>query len=99
MPEDKSEYTFENINACAHQFGVSLPTVSKYKAQFKKAGDTFTKKKKKGTQNNKARGSSTHSKTPVSTETYFYHINGVKITFEDQPKILKIGKKGIIVEY
>ena len=83
----------------AQQMEVSVATVSNYRAYFKKKGDIFP--------NNRGRKSKNSSKStvvkqsPATTfsDTYKYNINGIQVTFSDKPKALRIGKKGLQVEY
>ena len=83
----------------AKQMEVSVATVSNYRAYFKKRGDVFP--------NNRGRKSKNYSKStainqnPGTTfsDTYKYNINGIQVTFSDKPKALRIGKRGLQVEY
>ena len=86
-------------NEAAKEMGVSVATVSNYRAYFKKKGDVFP--------NNRGRKPKNSSKTKetiidskrVFSDTYKYNINGLIVTFSDRPKSLRIGKKGMVVEY
>jgi transposase len=83
----------------AQKMEVSVATVSNYRAYFKKKGDVFP--------NNRGRKSKNSSKSTVTkqnlassfSDTYKYNINGIQVTFSDKPKALRIGKKGLQVEY
>ena len=83
----------------ASEMGISIATVSNYRAHFKKKGDKFP--------NNRGRKPKNSSKTKaVATgsiksfsDDYKYNINGLIVTFSDRPKSLRIGKKGLVVEY
>lgn len=83
----------------AQQMEVSVATVSNYRAHFKKKGDVFPNnrgRKPKNSSNSKAvKGNS----SSAFSDTYKYNINGVQVTFSDKPKSLRIGKKGLQVEY
>ena len=82
--------------------GVSIATVSNYRAYFKKKGAVFP--------NNRGRkpnvvavkdNSSIQNIKSVNqfSNTYKYNINGLQVTFSDKPKALRIGKRGMVVEY
>lgn len=85
-------------NEVAEKMRVSAATVNNYRAYFKKKGDTFP--------NNRGRKPKTlpiiQKTTPIKSafsDSYSYNINGLIVTFSDPPKSLKIGKKGMVVEY
>lgn len=88
----------------AEIMGVSAATINNYKAYFKKHGDKFPdnrgrkpKSGKKATASKTAATSNVYNGTAGSD--YQYVINGIKISFSDRPKSLRIGKKGMVVEY
>lgn len=85
----------------AEHMGVSAATINNYKAYFKKHGDKFPdnrgRKPKAGKKSASATTSNSYSGT-VGSE-YQYVVNGIKISFSDRPKSLRIGKKGMVVEY
>ena len=83
----------------AELVGMSAATINNLKAQFKKQGDVFP--------NNRGRRVSLASKGKSDNSVYnsnyageyIYKVNGIKISFSDRPKILRIGKKGLSVEF
>ena len=93
---------------------VSVATINKLRALFKKDGDNFTKKKltsqtsistkpkvkltSKNQIGTKLKKNRTNKDTPQSSE-YIYNINGTNISFIDKPKSIQIGKNKIIVDY
>lgn len=85
-------------NEVAEEMGVSAATVNNYRAYFKKKGDTFPNNRGR-----KPKSLSTTEKTnslkSAFSDSYSYNINGLIVTFSDPPKSLKIGKKGMVVEY
>ena len=83
----------------ATEMGVSVATVSNYRAHFKKKGDTFPNNRgRKPKNSSKTRETVTNSSRSFS-DAYKYSINGLIVTFSDRPKSLRIGKKGMVVEY
>ena len=81
----------------AKKLKISTASVNNLKSNFKKEGIVFPDN----------RGKKTVSLNPIEVQTkeegytsdYSYTINGVKITFDQKPISLKIGKKGLVVEY
>lgn len=79
--------------------GMSAATINNLKAEFKKQGDVFP--------NNRGRRVAVASKAKSDNSVYnsnyageyIYKVNGIKISFSDRPKILRIGKKGLSVEF
>ena len=83
----------------ATEMGVSVATVSNYRAHFKKKGDTFPNNRgRKPKNSSKIKEAVTNSSRSFS-DAYKYNINGLIVTFSDRPKSLRIGKKGMVVEY
>lgn len=89
-------------NEAAREMGVSIATVSNYRAYFKKKGDVFPnnrgrKPKIMAVKDNSSRQiiKSDHQ----FSNTYKYNINGLQVTFSDKPKTLRIGKMGMAVEF
>ena len=83
----------------AQKMEVSVATVSNYRAYFKKKGDVFPNNRgRKPKNSSNSRPLKEHS-TNTFSDTYKYNINGVQVTFSDKPKALRIGKKGLKVEY
>ena len=84
----------------AQKMGVSVATVSNYRAHFKKKGDIFPNNRGR-----KPKSVKSPTEEPLSTNrlawnnSYKYLINGVRVTFSDKPKSLRIGKRGMVVEY
>ena len=84
------------------KLNISVATVSNYKAYFKKQGDVFPDnrgRKPKNTTLNKKASIQIAKFTNHFSDTYKYNINGLQVTFSDKPKALRIGKKGMVVEY
>jgi transposase len=82
----------------AQQMEVSIATVSNYRAYFKKKGDIFPNNRGRKSKNY----STSQSQPPTKQaflDTYKYNINGLQVTFSDKPKSLRIGKRGMVVEY
>ncbi|MEK9750168.1 MAG: hypothetical protein VW236_01275 [Flavobacteriaceae bacterium] len=84
------------------KLNISVATVSNYRAYFKKQGDLFPdnrgRRPKNPTLNEKASVQIIKSTNQFS-DMYKYKINGLQVTFSDKPKALRIGKKGMVVEY
>jgi hypothetical protein len=83
----------------AQQMEVSVATVSNYRAYFKKKGDVFPNNRGRKSKNSSNSKSGKDSFTNTFSVSYKYNINGVQVTFSDKPKALRIGKKGLQVEY
>lgn len=89
-------------NEAAKELGVSIATVSNYRAYFKKNGDVFPNnqgRKPKRTVVKEDSSTQIVKSNNQFSDTYKYNINGLQVTFSDKPKALLIGKKGMIVEY
>lgn len=82
----------------ATEMGVSVATVSNYRAHFKKKGDTFPNNRGRKPKNSSTKEGAIVSNRSFS-DTYKYNINGLIVTFSDRPKTLRIGKKGMVVEF
>ena len=83
----------------ATEMGVSVATVSNYRAHFKKKGDTFPNNRGRKPKNSSTTKETTTASKRVFSDSYKYNINGLIVTFSDRPKTLRIGKKGMVVEY
>ena len=90
----------------AEIMGVSAATINNYKAYFKKHGDKFPdnrgRKPKSGKKSTASKATATATSNVfngTAGSDYQYVINGIKISFSDRPKSLRIGKKGMVVEY
>lgn len=83
----------------AQEMGVSVATISNYRAYFKKKGDVFPNNRGRKPKNSSNSNSVKENSTSAFSDTYKYNINGVQVTFSDKPKALRIGKKGLQVEY
>ena len=83
----------------ATEMGVSVATVSNYRAHFKKKGDTFPNNRGRKPKNSSKTKAVASGSTKNFSDTYKYNINGLIVTFSDRPKSLRIGKKGMVVEY
>ena len=89
-------------NEAARQLGVSIATVSNFRAYFKKRGDVFPNNRGRKPKNHVLKENSSTQivkTTNQFSDTYKYNINGLQVTFSDKPKTLRIGKKGMVVEY
>ena len=83
----------------ATEMGVSAATVSNYRAHFKKKGDTFPNNRGRKPKNSSKTKEGATGSNRSSSDAYKYNINGLIVTFSDRPKSLRIGKKGMVVEY
>jgi transposase len=83
----------------AQQMEVSVATVSNYRAYFKKKGDVFPNNRGRKSQNSSKSTVVNQSLATTFSDAYKYNINGIQVTFSDKPKALRIGKKGLQVEY
>jgi len=83
----------------AQKMKVSVATVSNYRAYFKKKGDVFPNNRGRKPKNSSNFKSVKENSTNAFSDTYKYNINGVQVTFSDKPKALRIGKKGLQVEF
>lgn len=83
----------------ANEMGVSVATVSNYRAYFKKKGDVFPNNRGRKPKNSSNFKSVNDNSANTFSDTYKYNINGIQVTFSDKPKALRIGKKGLLVEY
>lgn len=83
----------------AQQMEVSVATVSNYRAYFKKKGDVFPDNRGRKPNNSPNLESVKKNSTNAFSDTYKYIINGIQVTFSDKPKALRIGKRGLQVEY
>ena len=83
----------------AQQMEVSVATVSNYRAYFKKKGDVFPNNRGRKSKNSSKGSTVKENSSNAFSDTYKYNINGVQVTFSDKPKALRIGKKGLQVEY
>ncbi|MFM1877479.1 MAG: hypothetical protein RLZZ241_345 [Bacteroidota bacterium] len=81
--------------------GVSAATINNYKAYFKKHGDKFpdNRGRKPKSVKKAAIAKTANVFSGNSGSDYHYTVNGIKISFSDRPKSLRIGKKGMVVEY
>ena len=89
-------------NEAAREMGISTATVSNYRAHFKKKGDVFPNNRGRKPKNVSLKENSsiqTNKSVNSFSDTYKYNINGLQVTFSDKPKALRIGKKGMVVEY
>ena len=87
-------------NEAAKEMGVSTATVSNYRAHFKKKGDVFPNNRGRKPKNTyKDIEHREENSSNAFSNTYKYTINGIQVTFSDKPKALRIGKKGLKVEY
>lgn len=85
----------------AEIMGVSAATINNYKAYFKKHGDKFpdNRGRKPKSEKKSASPKAANVYSSNSVADYQYVVNGIKISFSDRPKTLRIGKKGLVVEY
>jgi len=83
----------------AQKMEVSVATVSNYRAYFKKKGDVFPNNRGRKPKNSSNFKSVKDNCANTFSDTYKYNINGIQVTFSDKPKALRIGKKGLQVEY
>ena len=83
----------------AQQMEVSVATVSNYRAYFKKKGDVFPNNRGRKPKNSSNPKDEKVNSTNAFSDTYKYKINGVQVMFSDKPKALRIGKKGLQVEF
>ena len=83
----------------AEKMEVSVATVSNYRAYFKKKGDVFPNNRGRKPKNSSTSNSVKENSAITFSDTYKYNINGIQVTFSDKPKALRIGKKGLQVEY
>ena len=83
----------------AQKMDVSVATVSNYRAYFKKKGDVFPNNRGRKPKNSSTSNSVKENSAITFSDTYKYNINGIQVTFSDKPKALRIGKKGLQVEY
>ena len=83
----------------AQEMGVSVATISNYRAYFKKRGDVFPDNRGRKPKNPSNSTSLKENSTVSFSDTYKYLINGIQVTFADKPKALRIGKKGLHVEF
>ena len=83
----------------AQKMEVSVATVSNYRAYFKKKGDVFPNNRGRKPKNSSNENSVKEISSSAFSDTYKYMINGIQVTFSDKPKALRIGKKGLQVEY
>ena len=83
----------------AKELEVSVATVSNYRAYFKKKGDVFPNNRGRKPKNSSNLKSGKDNSANTFSDTYKYNINGIQVTFSDKPKALRIGKKGLMVEY
>jgi hypothetical protein len=83
----------------AELVGMSAATINNLKAQFKKQGDVFpnNRGRRPGAVSNLAAEPKIYNANAAGD--YIYKVNGIKITFSDRPKLLRIGKKGLAVEF
>jgi len=83
----------------AQKMEVSVATVSNYRAYFKKKGDVFPNNRGRKPKYSSNFKSVKDNSANTFSDTYKYNINGIQVTFSDKPKALRIGKKGLQVEY
>ena len=83
----------------AKELEVSVATVSNYRAYFKKKGDVFPNNRGRKPKNSSKGTTVKENSSNAFSDTYKYNINGIQVTFSDKPKALRIGKKGLLVEY
>jgi len=83
----------------AQKMEVSVATVSNYRAYFKKKGDVFPNNRGRKPKNSSNFKSVKDNSANTFSDTYKYNINGIQVTFSDKPKALRIGKRGLLVEY
>jgi transposase len=84
------------------KLNISVATVSNYRAYFKKQGDVFPDNRGRKPKNptlNETASIQIIKSTNQFSDTYKYNINGLQVTFSDKPKNLRIGKKGMVVEF
>jgi len=83
----------------AKQMEVSVATVSNYRAYFKKKGDVFPNNRGRKPKNSSNETTVKENSSNSFSDSYKYIINGIQVTFSDKPKVLRIGKNGLQVEY
>lgn len=83
----------------AELVGMSAATINNLKAQLKKQGDVFpnNRGRRPGAVSSPATEPGIYNSN--ASGDYIYKVNGIKITFSDRPKLLRIGKKGLAVEF